>query len=61
MADYVSPHWAHAALVVIDLQNDFLDDGVAATWGTSAVLVGDAVSGVTEERALTWPESACRS
>lgn len=36
--DYVAPHWSHAALVVIDVQNDFLDDGVSAIPGTSAVV-----------------------
>jgi nicotinamidase-related amidase len=38
MTDYVSPNWKAAGLVVIDLQADFLDDGVAAIPGTSAVV-----------------------
>ncbi|EFV14337.1 cysteine hydrolase family protein [Segniliparus rugosus] len=38
MADYLAPRWAAAALVVIDLQRDFLDDGVAPIAGTSAVV-----------------------
>lgn len=36
--DYTSPHWASAALVVIDVQNDFLDGGAMPVPGTTAVL-----------------------
>lgn len=36
--DYLSPRWASSALVVIDLQRDFLDDGVSAIPGTTAVV-----------------------
>lgn len=38
MSDYVSPHWARAALVVIDLQHDFLDGGAAPIPGTTEVV-----------------------
>jgi nicotinamidase-related amidase len=38
MTDYTTPHWAAAALVVVDLQRDFLDDGVSAVPGTTAVV-----------------------
>ncbi|WP_197502568.1 cysteine hydrolase family protein [Mycobacterium scrofulaceum] len=38
MTDYTTPHWDAAALVVVDLQRDFLDDGVSAIPGTSAVV-----------------------
>jgi nicotinamidase-related amidase len=38
VADYTRPHWDKSALVVIDLQQDFLDDGVAAIPGTTAVV-----------------------
>ena len=38
MTDYTAPHWDRAALVVIDLQRDFLDDGVSPVPGTSAVV-----------------------
>ena len=36
--DYLIPHWPRSALVVIDVQNDFLDDGPAAIRGTTAIL-----------------------
>lgn len=36
--DYTAPHWDRAALVVIDLQRDFLDDGAVPVAGTSAVV-----------------------
>jgi len=35
--DYTTPNWAASALVVVDLQRDFLDGGAAAVPGTSAV------------------------
>ncbi|MEV0945160.1 isochorismatase family cysteine hydrolase [Rhodococcus sp. NPDC049939] len=38
MTDYTSPRWGRSALVVIDLQRDFLDDGQAAIPGTTAVV-----------------------
>jgi len=38
VADYTQPHWDRSALVVIDFQRDFLDDGVAAVPGTTAVV-----------------------
>ncbi|OBJ67874.1 isochorismatase family cysteine hydrolase [Mycobacterium sp. 1274756.6] len=38
MIDYTGPQWDTAALLVIDLQRDFLDDGVAPIPGTSAVV-----------------------
>jgi nicotinamidase-related amidase len=38
VTDYVSPNWARAALVVVDLQQDFLDGGVAAIAGTSEIV-----------------------
>lgn len=38
MIDYTAPHWDSAALVVVDLQRDFLDDGVSAIPGTTAVV-----------------------
>lgn len=36
--DYVTPRWDRSALVVIDLQRDFLDDGQAAIQGTTDVV-----------------------
>ncbi|EKF22582.1 isochorismatase family protein [Mycolicibacterium hassiacum DSM 44199] len=36
--DYTTPNWAASALVVVDLQRDFLDGGAAAVPGTSAVV-----------------------
>ncbi len=46
MTDYTGPHWDRSALVVIDVQNDFLDGGAATIDGTSAVLpaVADVVT-----------------
>lgn len=38
MSEYTGPHWDTAALLVIDLQRDFLDDGVAPIPGTTAVV-----------------------
>ncbi|MCV7030282.1 cysteine hydrolase family protein [Mycobacterium sherrisii] len=38
MTDYTAPCWDSAALIVVDLQRDFLDDGVSAIAGTSAVV-----------------------
>lgn len=38
MTDYTTPHWASAALIVVDLQRDFLDDGAAPIPGTTAVV-----------------------
>ncbi|MCE5292374.1 MAG: cysteine hydrolase [Nocardiaceae bacterium] len=38
MPDYTEPHWRSAALVIIDVQRDFLDDGVMPVAGTSGVL-----------------------
>ena len=38
MIDYTTPRWASSALVVVDLQRDFLDDGVSAIPGTTAVV-----------------------
>ncbi|PFG68144.1 LOW QUALITY PROTEIN: nicotinamidase-related amidase [Propionibacteriaceae bacterium ES.041] len=38
MTDYLSPHLASSALLLIDVQNDFLDGGAAPIPGTSAVL-----------------------
>ena len=38
MTDYVSPNWERSALVVVDLQGDFLDEGVAAIPGTTGVV-----------------------
>lgn len=46
MADYVSPHWDRAALLVIDVQQDFLDEGSAPVRGTSDVL--DAIKSLIE-------------
>jgi nicotinamidase-related amidase len=34
----IAPHWERSALLTIDLQRDFLDDGAAAVPGTSEVL-----------------------
>ena len=36
--DYTTPRWASSALLVIDVQQDFLDEGPAAIPGTTAVL-----------------------
>ncbi|MCA1009079.1 cysteine hydrolase [Rhodococcus hoagii] len=38
MTDYITPKWDRSALVVIDLQRDFLDGGQAAIAGTSDVV-----------------------
>lgn len=38
MADYLEPHWERAALVVIDVQNDFLGGGAAPIAGTDDIL-----------------------
>ena len=38
MTDYITPRWDRSALVVIDLQRDFLDDGQAAIHGTTDVV-----------------------
>lgn len=38
MTDYTSPHWDRAALLVIDVQQDFLDHGAAPIGGTSDIL-----------------------
>lgn len=38
MTDYLSPELASSALVLIDVQNDFLDGGASPVPGTSAVL-----------------------
>jgi nicotinamidase-related amidase len=38
VTDHVSPHWDRAALLVIDVQNDFLDGGASPVPGTSAVV-----------------------
>jgi nicotinamidase-related amidase len=35
---YTAPDFGHAALITIDVQRDFLDDGVCAIPGTTAVL-----------------------
>ncbi len=36
--DYTAPRWASSALLVIDVQQDFLDDGPVPIPGTTAVL-----------------------
>ncbi|MFT3969688.1 MAG: isochorismatase family cysteine hydrolase [Micropruina sp.] len=38
MTDYTAPHWQRSALLLIDVQNDFLDEGPAAIAGTSAIV-----------------------
>ncbi|MFF1946845.1 cysteine hydrolase family protein [Rhodococcus qingshengii] len=38
MADYVTPQWGRSALLVIDLQRDFLDGGQATIPGTTEVI-----------------------
>jgi nicotinamidase-related amidase len=38
VTDYTNPHWAAAALVVVDLQRDFLDGGASPIPGTTAVV-----------------------
>jgi nicotinamidase-related amidase len=38
MVDYLSPNWQRSALLTIDLQRDFLDDGVAPIPGTTAIV-----------------------
>ncbi len=35
---HLEPHWRSAALLMVDLQPDFLDDGAAPVEGTSAVV-----------------------
>lgn len=37
-SDYTAPNWQRSALLLIDVQNDFLDDGAAPITGTSAIL-----------------------
>lgn len=53
MADYLIPDWANAALVVIDVQNDFVD-GPAAVPGTRAVVPAIAAT-IAEFRKLGRP------
>ena len=43
MTDYTTPHWVSAALVVVDLQRDFLDDGASPIPGTTAVVPNVAI------------------
>lgn len=38
MSDYIEPHWGSAALVVIDVQRDFLDGGASPIPGTTEVV-----------------------
>lgn len=38
MSHYTEPHWGRAALLLIDLQRDFLDGGAAPVSGTSQIL-----------------------
>lgn len=38
MTDYITPRWDHSALLVIDLQRDFLDGGEATIPGTTGVV-----------------------
>lgn len=38
MTDHLSPHFGSSALLLIDVQNDFLDDGAAPIPGTTAVV-----------------------
>jgi nicotinamidase-related amidase len=38
VTDHISPHWDRTALLVIDLQRDFLDGGAAPVPGTSEVV-----------------------
>ena len=38
MTDYLGPHWSRSALVVVDMQDDFLDGGAATIEGTTGVL-----------------------
>lgn len=35
---HTEPHWEHSALVTIDMQNDFADDGAFPVTGTTAVV-----------------------
>ena len=51
---HLEPHWRSAALLVVDLQRDFLDDGAAPVEGTSA-LVAPAVRLVQAFRAAGRP------
>lgn len=53
MVDYLVPDWANAALLVIDVQNDFVD-GSAAIGGTSAVIANIAAT-IAEFRRLGRP------
>lgn len=36
--DYTAPEWSTAALVLVDLQFDFMDDGALPVAGTSAIV-----------------------
>lgn len=54
MSDLLSPRWDRCALVVVDLQRDFLDDGHAAVPGTTGV-VPNVVSLVTAFRSAGRP------
>lgn len=38
MTNYLEPHWDRAALIVVDIQRDFLDDGTAPIAGTTDIL-----------------------
>lgn len=38
MTDHTAPRWDRAALLLIDVQNDFLDGGAATIAGTSAIV-----------------------
>lgn len=51
---HLEPHWRSAALLMVDLQRDFLDDGAAPVEGTSAV-VAPAVQLVQAFRAAARP------
>lgn len=37
-SDYTAPNWQRSALLLIDVQSDFLDEGAAPIAGTSAIL-----------------------
>ena len=51
---HLEPHWRSAALLMVDLQRDLLDDGAAPVEGTSAV-VAPAVQLVQAFRAAGRP------
>jgi nicotinamidase-related amidase len=51
VTDYTEPHWDRSALVVIDLQRDFLEGGPAAIPETTAIVAKVATLAAAYRRA----------